>query len=270
MIKCNFHTHTSRCQHAVGSDEAYVTHAIAAGIRVLGFSDHAAYDRPDPGERMNRDEVEGYISSILSLKEKYRDQIDIHLGMEVECYKDQWDILKEYRQKFEYLILGQHELSFQGESSYDITTPEGLREYTDLIAYACAHGLCDIIAHPDVCMWSYPAIDGTVKEIAERIADLSLQYDIPAELNAGSGVRVGKRLYPDGSLRYPYPVRIFFETFARKHCKVVIGLDAHDPAIFDTDLYLNRCQEVISGLDCNIIDHYDLFTEAEKRKKLFY
>ena len=33
----NYHTHTKRCQHAVGEDREYVEAAIAAGIQVLGF-----------------------------------------------------------------------------------------------------------------------------------------------------------------------------------------------------------------------------------------
>ena len=269
MLERNFHTHTARCGHAAGSDEQYVENAIRGGVKILGFSDHAPYHREDPGERMNLSELNGYVQSITALKQKYADQIEIHLGLEVECYKDQWDLLAQYRKDFEYLILGQHELCFQGESSYDIRTPAGLNTYADLIGYACEHGLCDIIAHPDVCMWSYPVIDDTVQAIAERIAALSLHYDIPVELNAGSGVRVGKRMYQDG-LRYPYPVRIFFETFAKKHCKVLIGLDVHDPSLFLTDLYINRCLEVIEGLDVNLLYDYDLIAEAKKRKALFY
>ncbi len=41
MIKTNYHSHTTRCKHAVGSDEAYVLAAIEAGLDEIGFSDHA-------------------------------------------------------------------------------------------------------------------------------------------------------------------------------------------------------------------------------------
>lgn len=269
MIKRNFHTHTSRCGHAVGSDEEYVINAVKAGIRVLGFSDHAAYPQPLPTDRMNIEQVPDYFTSIRSLKEKYKDQIEIHVGMEVECYQDQWDTLKKWREMTEYCILGQHEITFAGKSAYDIKTPEELNAYTDQLAYACEHNLCDYIAHPDVCMWSYPRIDESVKTVAERIADLSLKYDMPLEINTGSGVRYGRQKYEDG-LRYAYPVRIFLETFARKHCKMIFGLDVHDPAWFLTDEYLNRCYEVMEGLDLNLIEDYDLIGEAARRKKNFY
>lgn len=40
-MKTNYHTHTTRCMHAVGDDEDYVRSAIKGGFQELGFSDHA-------------------------------------------------------------------------------------------------------------------------------------------------------------------------------------------------------------------------------------
>ena len=42
-LKCNYHTHTTRCKHAFGEDEAFVQAAITAGFDVLGFADHAPW-----------------------------------------------------------------------------------------------------------------------------------------------------------------------------------------------------------------------------------
>ena len=269
MIKQNFHTHTSRCGHAIGLDEDYVEMAINAGVQVLGFSDHAAYDEPFPEERMSIEQVEDYKQSILHLKEKYKDDITILLGMEVECYQSQWETLAKYRKELDYCILGQHQITFNGLSSYNLYTPDELNHYVDQLEYACEHALCDYIAHPDVCMWSYPVCDESVRMVASRIADLSVKYDMPLELNCGSGVRIGKKIYRDTS-RYAYPVRIFFEEFAKKNCRIIIGLDVHDPELFLIDEYLNRALSVIEGLNCNIIEDFDMVHEAEKRKKLFY
>lgn len=36
----NYHTHTTRCMHAIGSEEEYILAAISAGYTELGFSDH--------------------------------------------------------------------------------------------------------------------------------------------------------------------------------------------------------------------------------------
>ena len=81
----NYHTHTSRCGHAVGLDEEYVLKAIKLGIKRLGFSDHIFFPGIlQPRVRMNEGEVENYLSSINHLKEKYKDQIEIKVGFEVE------------------------------------------------------------------------------------------------------------------------------------------------------------------------------------------
>jgi histidinol-phosphatase (PHP family) len=269
ILKTNWHTHTKRCGHAIGEDEEYVQAAIKAGFHTLGFSDHAAYRTPLPTDRMNIDQVPDYYSSILALKEKYKDQLAIHLGMEVECYQSEWDTLMKYRKDLEYCILGQHTLTIDGESSYRLHTSDGLKKYTDQLEYACEHSLCDYIAHPDVCLWSYPCEDGAVRETAERIADISVHYNIPLELNAGSGVREGKKQYDDG-LRYAYPNRIFFEAFAERHCRIVPGLDIHDPKLFLTDEYIKKALDVVSGLNLNIIDDFDILSEAAERKKLAY
>ena len=269
MIKTNWHTHTSRCGHADGTDEQYVQAAIKAGLHTLGFSDHAPYREPFPPERMNYEQLDEYKQSILDLKQKYAGQIDIHLGMEVECYQSEWDDLSTYRKDMEYCILGQHQIVLNGQSSYELRNGEQLKQYVDQIEYACHHGLCDYIAHPDVCMWSYPVIDESVRLAAARIAEISGRYDVPLEINCGSGVRSGLVEYDDGS-RYPYPVRIFFEEAARHGCRAVIGLDIHDPKLFFTDEYINRALSVVEGLDLNIVYDIDLVSEAKKRKKLFF
>ncbi len=43
ILTTNFHTHTTRCNHAVGEDRQYVEAAIKGGLKVLGFSDHSPY-----------------------------------------------------------------------------------------------------------------------------------------------------------------------------------------------------------------------------------
>ena len=269
MLTYNWHTHTSRCGHAVGTDEEYVQAAIEAGLTKLGFSDHAPYKDPFSGERMRIEELSEYISSVRHLKEKYRDQIDIYLGMEVECYKSEWDTLAMIRHETDYCILGQHNLDYDSHSSYGLTDGDELKEYTERLEYACSHYLCDYIAHPDVCLFSYPIIDESVITMAQKVADLSLYYHVPLELNCGSGVRIGKRRYNDG-MRYAYPVRQVFTEFAKKGCEIVIGLDVHDPKLFATDLYIERALEVIEGLDCHIIYEYELAEAAKERKKLFF
>jgi histidinol-phosphatase (PHP family) len=269
MIKTNWHTHTARCGHAAGTDEEYVLCAIKGGIKTLGFSDHAAYREPSPGNRMDLEMVPDYIQSVRALGEKYKDQIQIHLGMEVEYYPDQWEELTWYRKNLDFCILGQHRITYDGPSIYRVSDSDNLMAYVDALEEGCRHGLADYICHPDVVLWSYPGVDETVLLAAERIADISVRYNMPLELNAGSGVHRGKREFTDG-VRYAYPVRAVFEVFARKKCPVIIGLDIHNPVDFLEDTWLNKALSVTEGLDLKFLDDFDLVSAAAKRKEEFF
>ena len=43
MMKTNFHTHTFRCGHAVGNEEAMVKSAIEEGIEEMCIRDRCKY-----------------------------------------------------------------------------------------------------------------------------------------------------------------------------------------------------------------------------------
>ena len=99
----NYHTHTTRCRHAFGEDEEYVLAALDRGLQILGFADHSPYIFPGDyysTMRMPMCEREDYVSSVLSLREKYADKIDIKLGLELEyypgCFQETLNVLKQY------------------------------------------------------------------------------------------------------------------------------------------------------------------------------
>ena len=84
-MKTNYHTHTTRCHHALGSDEDYVLSAIKGGYEELGFSDHTPWKYRSSFVspiRMTTNELPEYVESIHSLADKYEDQIKIRLGLE--------------------------------------------------------------------------------------------------------------------------------------------------------------------------------------------
>ncbi|MGM9624341.1 MAG: PHP domain-containing protein, partial [Eubacteriales bacterium] len=63
FLAANYHTHTPRCGHAGGNEREYIENAIRAGIRTLGFADHAPYPFPKSyrsGMRMEVEETEAY------------------------------------------------------------------------------------------------------------------------------------------------------------------------------------------------------------------
>ena len=67
FLKANYHTHTTRCKHAYGSEREYIEAAIALGIKTLGFSDHIPCPYKNgfvSGIRMDMEESSEYVSTV--------------------------------------------------------------------------------------------------------------------------------------------------------------------------------------------------------------
>lgn len=100
MQQFNLHTH-SIFSDGKSTPEEVVLEAINQGMKVLGFSDHS----PVPFENsfaIKNDNVQNYISTIKSLKEKYKDQIDIYCSMEMDFIPG---IVKDFKKTQEELGL---------------------------------------------------------------------------------------------------------------------------------------------------------------------
>ena len=94
-MKANYHTHTPLCRHAWGSEEEYVQKAIKEGLEILGFSDHAphifAVENFNSPARMDISQIGQYFETLLNLREKYKDYIEILIGFETEYYPLLWE-----------------------------------------------------------------------------------------------------------------------------------------------------------------------------------
>lgn len=231
MIDYNLHTHTKRCGHALGEDEEYVLRAIEAGIKVLGFSDHAPVKFSDGREQshsVKTYEAKGYVESILSLGEKYSDKIKLHSGFEMEYYptyfKEMLDLAR--RSGAEYLILGQHAI-YDGEVFTHRTTEseELFTEMVRCILEAMQSGVFSYVCHPD--LMNFRGDQRVYENEMKKIAKTSRELDIPLEINL-LGIREGR----------VYPTERFFEIAGAEGAPITIGIDAHSPsALLDTDAY---------------------------------
>ena len=112
-MRTNYHTHTTRCLHATGSDEEFVLSAIKGGYQELGFSDHTPWKYHTDyvsDIRMTPEELPEYVESLRSLQKKYKDQISIKIGLECEYFPEYipWlkGVIKEYQ--LDYIIFGNH------------------------------------------------------------------------------------------------------------------------------------------------------------------
>ena len=96
-MKANYHTHTSRCGHAEGTDEQYVKAAVSQGFDVLGFADHVPWPYKSGfvhhGVRMPVTQLDEYVQAMRDLRDKYADQISLRIGFECEYFPEYMDWL---------------------------------------------------------------------------------------------------------------------------------------------------------------------------------
>lgn len=256
--KFNLHTHTARCGHADGADLQYVKSAIDAGFKMLGFSDHIPYsDIRQPNCRMLYEQKRGYLSSIRKLKEEFAGRIAIKVGYEVEYLEDRFGYLMQMKEECDYMILGQH-CKYIGYEYDCYTSDEDALAYAGQIESALAKNFVTYVAHPDYYIMGRRLFSETCREAAQRIAEASVKYDTPLEINL-NGFHYGKKAYQfhdkPGSYeeRYPYPFREFWEIVSSYGCKVLYGYDAHSPMTLLEKNREHKANKILEGLPLNFI-----------------
>lgn len=255
----NYHTHTYRCHHASGTDEEYIQKAIAEGVKILGFSDHAPYIYPDgfvSYYKMAPSEAHEYYSSISALREKYSGQIEIYIGYEAEYYPELWDKTLEFWKSAdtpEYLILGQHFASAEyisveegrHHSTLGTDNPALLKSYTDLVTAGIKTRKFSYVAHPDV--FTFYGDADVYREEVKRLVKTANEYNTPLEINI-----LGL------STKRHYPNPLFWEAASTLNPRVIIGCDAHDPKnVADPDSVLNALR-FADKYKLNVIESLDL------------
>ena len=256
-MTANYHTHTSRCGHASGSDREYIEAAIKAGFKCLGFSDHTPMLAFEPdygiqGYRMPVEAASDYFSSLRKLKEEYKNDISIYIGFEAEYYKNVFERYIQWQHELgcEFLIQGQHqypageneELLYSGSPTKE---PEHLRSYFDMLRLGQKSGKFSYIAHPDVINFV-----GDVKiycSEVRRFCEEMKEAGMPLEYN----------LLGFSTKRH-YPTDRFFKIAAEVGNKIVIGCDAHSPNVFEDAEGLKRCIEKTESLGLEIVSHVEL------------
>ncbi len=244
----NYHTHTSRCKHATGTDREYVESAIKSGIKVLGFSDHAPYIFPNGYRstfRMENDEICEYAQSIRALKKEYASDIEILLGFELEYYpkfhSDEMSFLNTV--KPDYLILSQHFIDNQIDNNVHVynVNHDILEKYVSQIIQGLETGDFAFVGHPDIINCSN--VSKKEYEIQfTRLCEYAKNSGYPLELNL-LGIREKR----------PYPGEEFFKIAGQVGCDIVLGFDAHSPQSFMDKYQLEMANQLINKCNLNVI-----------------
>ena len=258
----NYHTHTFRCGHAENVDERiYIENAIKAGFRDMGFADHCPMPLPESidiadcskvmGVRMTLDETEDYVNSLLKFREEYKNDINIHIGFEVEYMRDNFDEFISFISQYpiDYLILGQHFDRLQdGGHWFADKTRDGalLARYVDIVCEAMKTGKFTYLCHPDLC-WYYGFIEVYEREMT-RLINCANELKMPLEIN----------FYGMQELRN-YPTLQFWQLASRIGCDVVFGSDAHFPPNVCNAAALRQAEDLVkNNKGLNLLDRVEL------------
>ncbi len=233
-MKFDFHTHHNRCGHAKGSISDYIEAAITKGLNIIGISDHTPYfgsedDQAQPGIAMAISEFPNYVNEILHLKKKYKDKIEVLLGIEADFFPEHIDVYKKIYDQypFDYIIGSTHYSG--GKSIFNKKRWEGLNKeqkvqqkemYYDIINQSAQSGMFDILGHIDAMKGYFPEFSSIQTQAVEQTLRIISEHDVAIEINTSGKTKTCGGWYPSDEI---LERALFYKV------KVTFGSDAHTP-----------------------------------------
>jgi histidinol-phosphatase (PHP family) len=231
--RIDLHNHTTRCNHAEGTVNEYIERAIELGIDIYGFSEHAPMDF-DENYRLPFSDMDAYVSDILTAKEKYKNEIEILLGYEVDYLPGHMDD-RVLNANVDYLIGSVH---FIDKWSFD--NPEFIggwktkdideiwKAYFEATEAMVKMGKFDIVGHLDLIkVFKYmPKTD--VRLLAKNVLKAIKKSGMVMELNAAGLRKPVKEIYPSQALleeAYDLNIPITFSSDAHAVDQVGFGYE---------------------------------------------
>ena len=260
MFKSNYHTHTYYSD-GKNSPTEMIESAIALGFTSLGFSDHA-YMSHDGTWCMTEEQTVEYYNELKILKEKYKDKINIYIGLELDALSD--GVLPE----LDFTLGSVHyipkcgtymEIDHSGElmlsnieKYYGGDVYTYCEEYYELVSNIVETTHCDFIGHIDLVTKfnegdsMFDTKNKRYVNAWKKAVDKLLKYDIPFEINTGAIARK-KRLTP-------YPALDIADYIASNGGKFILTSDCHDAAMLDC--FFKECEDIYGKYE--ILDFEDI------------
>ena len=222
MFQDIFHIHTYRCGHASDeNDEEYVKSAIELGAKQITFTDHAPFPGDPFGNRMKIAQLPEYVQTLSELKEKYKDWIDVRIGLEIEYLPKFAAYYKQLYESgdFDLLMLGQHFYEVNEEQySFSLGTDTLIREEAENLCEAMIKGIktgyFSVVAHPDRMFRKCTSWDAKMQKLSQELLSTAQESNVILEKNLSSMKK--KNQYWEGFWKLKNDV-----------IQVVIGSDAH-------------------------------------------
>lgn len=253
MIPSNYHTHTCFCD-GKHTPEELAQEAIRLGCRELGFTGHS-YTPFDGRYCMTQEGTLAYIDAVKAVREKYRDQIRIYLGIELDYYSQVDTQPYEYRigavhyvkKDGQYLPVDRDRETFVANvrQFYGGDYYSFAEDYYRLVADVYRKTQCQIVAHFDLVtkfnrgQALFDPQHPRYRAAADRALEALLEAPVTLEVNMGAMAR--------GYRDTPYPDREVLRKWLAAGKPVIYASDCHDAGQllyrYQTYLeYINSCQ----------------------------
>ncbi len=237
----DYHTHSSLCNHAIGTIEDYITSAIEKNLAEIGISDHFPMDLlPEHFHiyAMPLNEFPSYISEIKRLQAKYISQIKVKIASEVDFFPTAFNgykrIIKPFLDDFDYIIGSVHAVPWQGIEAIPIDEVQAIPmikelgvdrvylEYYDTLLEMIKTNFYNIVGHFDL-----PKKYGLFPQDSDKIWQKILQVLDQIE-NSGMAVEINTSgLYKN--VKQTYPKEDIIKELIQRKIPITLGSDAHSP-----------------------------------------
>ena len=232
-MRIDLHNHTTRCNHAEGTVDEYIQKAIELGIDIYGFSEHAPMDF-DLNYRLPFEEMDAYRNDILTAKEKYKNDISILLGYEVDWLQGHMDerVLKA---DVDYLIGSVHFIDKWGFDNPEFIggwkekdIDEIWQAYFEATEAMANSGKFDIVGHLDLIKVFKFMPKQDIRLLAKNVLQAIKQSNMVLEINTAGLRKPVAEMYPSRDLleeAYSLNIPITFSSDAHAVDQIGFGYE---------------------------------------------
>jgi histidinol-phosphatase (PHP family) len=230
----DYHTHTYRCGHAIGTLDEYIESAIAKGIGEIGLTDHLWLYFEDPAKRDSRwampeDQYAEHYAEMLAMRDRYRGRINVRVSVEADYIEGAEEQLTEIlgRFEFDYVLGSVHFMDGwliddpeQAHRYREERVAEIYRRYYRRLQKAIALGAFDLLAHFDLPKKFGFLPEEDLSDIVGETLDMVREADLAIEIStAGLRKTVGEI----------YPSPWILGEMRKREIPISLSSDAHDP-----------------------------------------
>jgi histidinol-phosphatase (PHP family) len=241
----NYHTHSAFCD-GEGEPELYIIEALNKGFQAIGFSSHA----PLPFYKyyvMRQEKLQDYCASIRELKLKYKNLIQVYLGLEIDyipgimgpCSPQFKALNLDYTigsihlvnngkpNEYTYTDVGGEEFDQLLRDMYGGDIIQFIRHYYSLIREMVREHRPDIIGHLDLVkklnkdFQYFDETEAWYKEEIRRTLGVIADSNAVLEINTGGISR--------GYVTSPHPSPWVFQECNKQGIPIMLNSDTHSP-----------------------------------------